>query len=62
MTSNTSFYTPFVAQEQQTNKHLMTGPWETVNFVSLESQCFPRDQLLSELLIYSKMRTLAGAM
>ena len=26
MTSNTSFYTPFVAQEQQTNKHLMTGP------------------------------------
>ena len=44
MTSNTSFYTPFVAQEQQTNKHLMTGPRETVNFVSLESQRFPRDQ------------------
>ena len=37
MTSNTSFYTPFVAQEQQTNKQLMTGPRETVNFVSLES-------------------------
>ena len=22
--------------------HLMTGPLETANFVSLESQCFPR--------------------
>ena len=37
MTSNTSFYTRFVAQEQQTNKHLMTGTRETINFVSLES-------------------------
>ena len=27
------------------NNHLMTGPWETANFVSLVSQCFPRISL-----------------